>query len=143
MLVRRALFQELGGFARDFFMYAEDLELCARIRARGARVAYEPALQATHAERGGAQGLGESALVHTVAGHAVVLVRHGGRARAALVQAALVPCFGALGWLGGACAWLARSPHGATNARAFRAATRQALRSSVDLLRGGDGAARA
>lgn len=40
MLLRRSLFEELGGFDEDYFMYGEDMDLCLRIRERGLRVLY-------------------------------------------------------------------------------------------------------
>lgn len=40
MLLRRALFEELGGFDESFFMYGEDMDLCMRVHAAGYRVLY-------------------------------------------------------------------------------------------------------
>ncbi|MBE6968994.1 MAG: glycosyltransferase family 2 protein [Ruminococcaceae bacterium] len=40
MLLRRALFEELGGFDEDFFMYGEDMDLCCRVKEKGLRVLY-------------------------------------------------------------------------------------------------------
>lgn len=40
MLVRRELFDALGGFDERFFMYCEDMDLCKRIRGAGYRVRY-------------------------------------------------------------------------------------------------------
>ena len=40
MLLRRSLFEELGGFDEDFFMYGEDLDLCWRVKETGRRVIY-------------------------------------------------------------------------------------------------------
>ena len=48
LLVRRACWEDLGGFDRDFFLYYEDVDLCRRARARGWSVWYEPALRAVH-----------------------------------------------------------------------------------------------
>jgi len=38
MMVRSDLYQSLGGFDRDFFMYSEDLDFCMRARTMGAEV---------------------------------------------------------------------------------------------------------
>ena len=38
MMIRRSLFERLGGFDADFFCYMEDVDLCYRARLQGARV---------------------------------------------------------------------------------------------------------
>jgi GT2 family glycosyltransferase len=48
MLVKRACFQQLGGFQRDFFLYYEDVDFCQRAREHGWHVCYEPNLRAVH-----------------------------------------------------------------------------------------------
>jgi N-acetylglucosaminyl-diphospho-decaprenol L-rhamnosyltransferase len=39
---RRTAFDEIGGWDEGFFMYLEDVDLCARLTAAGWKVAYEP-----------------------------------------------------------------------------------------------------
>lgn len=58
MLVRRSLFETLGGFDERFFVYFEDLDLACRARARGFASVYLATAQAFH--RG--QGTTESAI---------------------------------------------------------------------------------
>jgi N-acetylglucosaminyl-diphospho-decaprenol L-rhamnosyltransferase len=48
MLMRRGLALELGGFDERFWMYAEDLDLCRRVRLLGYKVAYDPRMTVTH-----------------------------------------------------------------------------------------------
>jgi len=48
-LIRRALFEELGGFAAHFFMVYEDVDLSYRARLAGARVAYAADAVVRHA----------------------------------------------------------------------------------------------
>ena len=48
MAIRRDLFEELGGFTEELFMYQEDLELGWRIRMRGLRVVVNPAADVLH-----------------------------------------------------------------------------------------------
>lgn len=42
MLVRRGMFQQLGGFDEGFFMYCEDVDLCYRAHQAGWKVVYFP-----------------------------------------------------------------------------------------------------
>jgi N-acetylglucosaminyl-diphospho-decaprenol L-rhamnosyltransferase len=48
MLVRRDAFERVGGFDEDFFFYAEESDLFARLRKAGGRVVFEPAARAVH-----------------------------------------------------------------------------------------------
>ncbi len=48
MLVRRAAFDEVGGFDARYFLYWEDADLCRRLRARGYEIRYVPAATAVH-----------------------------------------------------------------------------------------------
>lgn len=42
LLVRRAAWEQVGGFWEPFFSYAEEVDWCLRARARGWRLLYEP-----------------------------------------------------------------------------------------------------
>lgn len=42
MMLRREVFETVGGFSEDFFMYGEDSEWCMRIRRAGYRIFYNP-----------------------------------------------------------------------------------------------------
>jgi GT2 family glycosyltransferase len=48
MAIRRDLFEELGGFTEELFMYQEDLELGWRVRLRGLRVVVSPGADVYH-----------------------------------------------------------------------------------------------
>ncbi|MGH3840896.1 MAG: glycosyltransferase [Pseudonocardiaceae bacterium] len=48
MFVRRAVFEQLGGFDERFFMFCEDVDLGWRLNLRGHRVRYEPRSIAYH-----------------------------------------------------------------------------------------------
>ena len=48
MAIRRELFEELGGFTEELFMYQEDLELGWRARLRGLRVVVNPGADVYH-----------------------------------------------------------------------------------------------
>lgn len=49
MLLRAAQFKQLGGFDTRYFLYYEDVDLCARLRLSGMQVVLTPAAQVTHA----------------------------------------------------------------------------------------------
>jgi GT2 family glycosyltransferase len=48
MAIRRDLFEELGGFTEELFLYQEDLILGWRVRLRGLRVVVSPAADVLH-----------------------------------------------------------------------------------------------
>ncbi|HEX8094498.1 glycosyltransferase family 2 protein [Jatrophihabitans sp.] len=48
LAIRRAVWQELGGFPAEYFAYHEDTELSLRAWQRGYRVRYEPSAVAIH-----------------------------------------------------------------------------------------------
>jgi GT2 family glycosyltransferase len=50
MLARRAAFEAVGGFDEGYFLHAEDLDLCRRLREAGWRVAIAGDVSATHAQ---------------------------------------------------------------------------------------------
>lgn len=52
LMVRRALFTELGGFDPQFFLYWEDVDLCRRAREAGWQVVLLPQTRVLH-QRGG------------------------------------------------------------------------------------------
>jgi len=53
-LIRRAAFEAVGGFDRDYFTSHGDVDLCLRLRAAGYQVLYEPAAVIYHkVARGG------------------------------------------------------------------------------------------
>lgn len=51
MMVRREVLDRVGVLDEDFFMYGEDEEWCARIRARGWRIVYFPMATIIHIHR--------------------------------------------------------------------------------------------
>jgi len=48
ILVRRSAFEEVGGFDEDFFLYAEETDLMARLRRKGYCILYEPRAVVVH-----------------------------------------------------------------------------------------------
>lgn len=52
MLIPKSVFEEVGGFDPDFFMYAEELELCHRIEKAGYKIHYTEETFAIHKHGG-------------------------------------------------------------------------------------------
>jgi hypothetical protein len=50
MLVRRQVYEQIGGLDEGFFMYAEEIDWCRRAQAAGWNVAYDPAAVVIHHE---------------------------------------------------------------------------------------------
>jgi len=48
MLIRREAFMQAGGFDEGFFMYAEDVDLCDRLRNAAWKIIYQPEARMTH-----------------------------------------------------------------------------------------------
>jgi len=48
LLVRRADAEAVGGLDERFFMYTEDVDFCAAIRARGRRILFAPEVEVVH-----------------------------------------------------------------------------------------------
>ena len=48
MLIRTEAFEAVGGFDEKFFMYFEDVDICARLNAAGWRVVYGPSAEVQH-----------------------------------------------------------------------------------------------
>jgi N-acetylglucosaminyl-diphospho-decaprenol L-rhamnosyltransferase len=51
MLWRADVFRKIGGFDEGFFLYYEDVDVCARLRHSGFRVVFIPAARVTHNAR--------------------------------------------------------------------------------------------
>ena len=51
MMFRRDAYAMLGGFDQKFYLYYEDVDLCARIRLKGLHVVMNPSVRATHLAR--------------------------------------------------------------------------------------------
>jgi N-acetylglucosaminyl-diphospho-decaprenol L-rhamnosyltransferase len=48
MLLRRSVFDRLGGFDESFFLYSEETDYCMRVRDAGYRVVVRPRIEVTH-----------------------------------------------------------------------------------------------
>ena len=48
MLLRCETFRRVGGFGSQYFMYGEDMDLCAKVRNAGLKIYYEPRAEVIH-----------------------------------------------------------------------------------------------
>jgi GT2 family glycosyltransferase len=81
LMIRRDVYEALGGFDEGFFMYWEDADLCLRARQDGWRVSYHPGAAVTHiGGRASKQRSRESAIAFHRSVYRYYL-KHGGRAR--------------------------------------------------------------
>jgi hypothetical protein len=48
LLTRRDILETISGFDENFFLYSEDIDLCVRIRATGARILFTPEVEIVH-----------------------------------------------------------------------------------------------
>jgi N-acetylglucosaminyl-diphospho-decaprenol L-rhamnosyltransferase len=87
LLVRRDVLARIGGFDEGFFLYCEDMDLCARAGAAGYRVRYEPGVVARHE---GGHSAPRTTLLATFARSRLRFARlHAGRRSARLQHAGL------------------------------------------------------
>jgi N-acetylglucosaminyl-diphospho-decaprenol L-rhamnosyltransferase len=97
LLVRRSAFLDVGGFDEDYFMYSEEIDLCARLAERGMETHWVPSATVVHEGQASTGG-------HASAERAVEMARsrrrywgkHYGRGGAAVARAAVGAQFAAL-----------------------------------------------
>jgi GT2 family glycosyltransferase len=83
LMIDKGLFDALGGFDSDYFMYGEDLDLCMRARQHGARPIIVPDAVITHVV--GASSTNVSKRLLLLKGKATCARRHSGPLRAAVM----------------------------------------------------------
>jgi N-acetylglucosaminyl-diphospho-decaprenol L-rhamnosyltransferase len=74
-MIDRGLWEELGGFDPDFFMYAEEADLCIRARARGARPAVTPKAEIVHLG-GASETSAVEKVIKTTRGRVTLMRKH-------------------------------------------------------------------
>lgn len=67
MLIRKSVLDQVGVFDEDYFMYAEDIDLCFRIKQAGYKIMYVPAVTIIH-HKGVSSGLKKHSQNITTAG---------------------------------------------------------------------------
>ncbi len=75
LMIRRDLWQALGGFDPAFFMYGEEADLCLRAAARGARPMITPQAEIIH-HGGASERVRADKVVRLLAAKALLIDRH-------------------------------------------------------------------
>lgn len=71
LMTSRTVWDRLGGLDERYFMYAEDVDYCKRVRLVGYRVAYTPDVEIIHYEGGGKSWIGVQALKSSISSYFV------------------------------------------------------------------------
>jgi hypothetical protein len=89
MLGRREVIERVGVFSTDYFMYAEDMDLCVKVAKTGCKIYYIPDAMIIHHAGGSSSSLEEKHFSSIVLRQSVVrfLTIHRGRLYAALYRA--------------------------------------------------------
>jgi len=48
LIIKREIFEKIGGFDENFFMYFEDIDLCKRVKELGYKIVVNPKISLTH-----------------------------------------------------------------------------------------------
>jgi GT2 family glycosyltransferase len=67
LMIRRDVFERVGGFSEDYFMYAEDMDLCYKVRKAGYKNYYVPEAELIH--------FGGGSSKHAASNFSVVMMR--------------------------------------------------------------------
>ncbi len=78
LMIRRPLWEELGGFDESFFFYGEDADLCYRALARGAQTWFVHTVEAVHEGGASSSSLGPGAAVEGYRAYLLFLREHAG-----------------------------------------------------------------
>jgi GT2 family glycosyltransferase len=108
LLARRSALEVVDGFDERFFLYEEDVDLCARIRAAGWRVVFTPAATVRHRLGRSMEKAGARPRLEYHRSHVHYYRKHNGVLATAALRLA-VGLRGALLWLSGRDRALGRS----------------------------------
>jgi GT2 family glycosyltransferase len=90
LLIRRDLYERLGGFDERFFVYYEDVDLCLRVRQAGMVVMHLADATAWHLGGGTTDQVRDRRLFYMLRSQTLYAAKHFGRGSAFLVLAAAV-----------------------------------------------------
>jgi N-acetylglucosaminyl-diphospho-decaprenol L-rhamnosyltransferase len=97
-LVKREIWDRVGGFDPRYFMYVEDVDFCRTVRVLGKRVVYSPVMTVVHREGGTVEGFNEAALHRSAKSYLAYCRKWHGESSALFVRFALALIF-SLRWV--------------------------------------------
>ena len=95
LAVRRATFDAVGGFDPAFYMYAEEVDLCARFREAGWRVVQVPSARVAHAGGASTRQVPDEMLAELFLSRARWYARHASTSKRAIALSVMVTGLGA------------------------------------------------
>jgi len=90
LMIRRKLFDEVGGFDENFFIYDEDADLCLRVKSHGYRVIYYPKTSIVHVGGESSRTVRAYALVKGYQSKIYYFKKHHGMLTSELLRASLI-----------------------------------------------------
>lgn len=86
LLTRRELLEKINGFDEEFFLYSEDVDLCARLRAEGYRIVFTPDVEVIHHRGSSASKDRDNAFVESQRSRLHFYRKHYGQPRLGLLK---------------------------------------------------------
>ncbi|MDD5111136.1 MAG: glycosyltransferase family 2 protein [Candidatus Altiarchaeota archaeon] len=75
-LMRRSIFDEIGGFDKEFFIYMEDVDWCLRAKEAGYRIVFAPKAVCWHKEAAATKRMSEKARFHSEKNIVLLAFKH-------------------------------------------------------------------
>ncbi|MGC9333114.1 MAG: glycosyltransferase family 2 protein [Anaerolineae bacterium] len=132
LLVRREVYEQVGGLDEGFFMYSEELDWCRRIKEAGWDIVYYPGATVIHHEGKSSEQVVAARHIHFQSSKVRYFRKHHGSAQAELLRWFLLATY-AYQWAREGLKWLVghKRPLRAERLKAYRQVLRSGLRGSV------------
>ncbi len=125
LITPRELWQKLGGFDENIFMYVEDVDYCVRVKQAGYRVCFYPYDEVIHLEGGAGDWGSERSFRETVRSYKLYLRKHHGSRGLNFVVMMLSTIYMMRAGVHTLSQWLGLDKKGKMKAEIYRAAVRE------------------